>query len=51
LGMVTVRTELNAAVTAAHLGLASGVFAFVLVNAMFVKNRRLERIRLQPLRA
>ncbi len=47
LGMITVRTELNAVVTAAHLGLASGVFAFVLVNAMFVRNRRLERLRLQ----
>jgi len=51
LGMVTVRTELNAEVTAAHLGLASGVFAIVLVNAMFVKNRRLERVRSQPLGA
>lgn len=39
LGMVTVRTELNAAVTAAHLGLASGVFALVLVNALLVRAR------------
>ncbi len=49
LGMVTVRTDLNAAVTAAHLGLASGVFAFVLGNAMSVRNRRLERLMSQPI--
>src|SRR6266571_1285952 len=45
LGMVTVRTELNAIVTASHLGLASGVFALVLVNAMTVRRRSQELIR------
>ena len=45
LGMVTVRTELNAVVTAGHLGLASGVFALVLVNALFVRRRSLELAR------
>ncbi len=47
LGMVTVRTDLNAAVAAGHLGLATGVFAFVLVNALFVRNRRLEKLKLE----
>ncbi len=42
LGMVTVRTELNAIVTASHLGLALGVFALVLVNALLVRGRGLE---------
>ena len=42
LGMVTVRTELNPIVTASHLGLASGVFALVLVNALLVRSRSLE---------
>ncbi len=42
LGMVTVRTELNPIVTASHLGLASGVFALVLVNALLVRGRSLE---------
>src|SRR5260370_1083412 len=45
LGMVTVRTELNAVVTAAHLGVASGVFALVLVNALLVRSRSLELVR------
>ena len=45
LGMVTVRTELNAVVTAAHLGVASGVFALVLVNALLVRSRCLELVR------
>ncbi len=45
LGMVTVQTELNAIVTAAHLGLASGVFALVLVNALVVRTRSREVVR------
>ena len=45
LGMVTVRTELNAVVTAAHLGVASGVFALVLINAIAVRRRSQELIR------
>ena len=40
LGMVTVRTELNPFVSTAHLGLASGVFALVLANAITVRNLR-----------
>ncbi len=47
LGMVTVRTELNAIVTAAHLGVASGVFALVLVNAVTVR-RRSEELNRAP---
>jgi len=46
LGMVTVKSELNATVTAAHLGLASAVFAMVLGNALFVRSRRTEILRL-----
>lgn len=38
LGMVTVRTELDPVVATAHLGLASGVFALVLTNALTVRN-------------
>ena len=38
LGMVTVRTELNPFVSTAHLGLATGVFALVLANAITVRN-------------
>ena len=45
LGMITVRTELNALVTAAHLGLATGVFALVLVNALLVRRRSQEFIQ------
>ncbi len=37
LGMVTVRTELDPLVATAHLGLASGVFALVLANALTVR--------------
>ena len=40
LGMVAVRTELNPFVSTAHLGLASGVFALVLANAITVRNLR-----------
>lgn len=40
LGMVTVRTELNPFVSTAHLGLATGVFALVLANAITVRNLR-----------
>lgn len=46
LGMVTVTSELDAAITASHLGLALGVFASVLVNALLVRSRRAEIIRL-----
>jgi heme a synthase len=42
LGMVTVRSDLNAAVTAGHLGLASAVFALVLVNALMIRSRSRE---------
>jgi heme a synthase len=45
LGMVTVRTDLNPFVTAGHLGLASGVFALVLVNAFMVRGRSKELVR------
>lgn len=40
LGMVTVRTELNPFVSTAHLGLATGVFALVLANAITVRHLR-----------
>lgn len=40
LGMVTVRTELNPFVSTAHLGLATGVFALVLANAITVRTLR-----------
>lgn len=36
LGMVTVQTRLDAAISDAHLGLASAVFALVVVNAVMV---------------
>jgi heme a synthase len=49
LGMVTVRTDLNAVVTASHLGLASAVFALVLVNAFLVRSRSRELDRLSSL--
>lgn len=42
LGMVTVQSELNAVVTAGHLGLGSAVFALVLVNALLVRSRSRE---------
>ena len=37
LGMITVQTGLNPAVSDAHLGLASAVFAVVIVNATLVR--------------
>ncbi len=40
LGMVTVTTDLNPVVSDAHLGLASAVFALVVVNAVMVWNLR-----------
>jgi heme a synthase len=40
LGMVTVTTSLNPIVSDAHLGLASAVFALVIVNAVMVWNLR-----------
>ncbi len=47
LGMVTVQSGLSPAVTTAHLAVASGVFALVLLNAFAVRNLetagRLER--------
>ncbi len=47
LGMVTVQSGLAPAVTTAHLAVASGVFALVLLNAVAVRNLetagRLER--------
>ena len=48
LGMITVRTGLNALVTASHLALATGVFALVLVNALLVR-RRSQEFTQQPL--
>ena len=44
LGMVTVKSELNAAVTATHLAVASAVFALVLVNALAVRSARLRTL-------
>jgi cytochrome c oxidase assembly protein subunit 15 len=41
LGMVTVTSDLNPVVGDAHLGLASAVFAVVVVNAVMVRNLRL----------
>ncbi len=38
LGMVTVQSGLAPAVTTAHLAVASGVFALVLLNAVAVRN-------------
>jgi len=46
LGMVTVRTELNPFVSTAHLALASGIFALVLVNAITVRSLMLDQRRL-----
>jgi len=43
LGMVTVTSDLNPVVGDAHLGLASAVFAVVVVNAVMVRNLRLSR--------
>jgi len=40
LGMVTVTTDLNPVISDAHLGLASAVFALVVVNAVMVWNLR-----------
>jgi len=40
LGMVTVTSALNPVVSDAHLGLATGVFAVAIVNALFVWNPR-----------
>ena len=40
LGMVTVTSDLNPVVSAAHLGLASAVFALVVVNAVMVWSLR-----------
>lgn len=40
LGMVTVRTGLNPVVSTAHLGLATGVFALVLLMAVMARNLR-----------
>jgi len=40
LGMVTVTTDLNPVVSDAHLGLATAVFALVIVNAVMVWNLR-----------
>lgn len=37
LGMVTVRTDLDPLVTTAHLGVASGLFAVVILNAVTVR--------------
>src|SRR5712692_4410614 len=45
LGMITVLNDLNPVITAAHLGLASGVFALVLVNALLVRSRSRELVR------
>ncbi len=38
LGMVVVKSDLQPVVVAAHLGLATGVFAVVLTDAFFVRN-------------
>ncbi len=46
LGMVTVKTDLNASVVAAHLGLASVVFGTVLVNAVAVRRISQDRTQL-----
>ncbi len=47
LGMVTVRTGLDPAIVAAHLGLASAVFGVVLVDAIAV--RRIPQNRVNAL--
>ncbi len=40
LGMVVVRSGLDSVIVAAHLGLATGVFAVVLTNAFLVRSAR-----------
>ncbi len=47
LGMVTVNTALDPAVSDAHLGLASAVFAVIVVNAVMVWNLRARPIDLE----
>ncbi len=47
LGMITVNTQLDPAVVTAHLAVATGVFGFVLVNAVFVRNLEVETVRLE----
>jgi protoheme IX farnesyltransferase len=37
LGMVTIRTDLDPLVTTAHLAVASGLFAMVILNAITVR--------------
>jgi cytochrome c oxidase assembly protein subunit 15 len=46
LGMVTVTTDLNPAVSDAHLGLAVAVFALIVVNAVMVWKLRFGRVEL-----
>src|SRR6266702_992881 len=48
LGMVTVTSDLNPIVSAAHLGLASAVFALVVVNAVMVWNLRSVAVGYRP---
>lgn len=48
LGMVTVSTSLDPLVSAAHLALASAVFALIVVNAVMVWNLRSGPIELRP---
>ena len=47
LGMVTVETALDPAVSDAHLGLASAVFGVIVVNAVMVWNLRSRSIELK----
>ncbi len=47
LGMVTVKTALDPVVSDAHLGLASAVFALIIVNAVMVWNLRSSPIELK----
>jgi len=47
LGMVTVTSALNPIVSAAHLGLASAVFAVVVINAVMVWNLRSVPVQFQ----
>ena len=46
LGMATVRTQLSPVAVTAHLGLASGVFALLIANAMAVRSLRVVERRL-----
>jgi cytochrome c oxidase assembly protein subunit 15 len=48
LGMVTVTSDLNPIVSAAHLGLASAVFALVVVNAVMVWSGRPVPVDFRP---